>query len=209
MAASRTPGVDLFFAGYASPILARAGFERHGRTYRRFAANGDAAVVNFQTSSGASQAAYAFHINLAVVPVPWRDWILRGAARSSAPPTAAEGLLQERLWPPGAWHDAWTIDSVDIGRELGRQLAAVLPPRLHELVTLLDRREFLRRVQDDNGLRTMQSTVVTEIVLLIDEGVSPELEQLLEQMQASRGSGPHFAAWARARLGRRPATPRR
>jgi hypothetical protein len=195
MATSRTPGVSEFFREYADPILAAHRFTKKGRTYRRGTDNGDTAVVEFQASPGASPESYVFFINLAVVPVPWLRWLERRAPHpESVEVKASHGLYDDRLRADDAL-GRWVIDSVESGHARGRQLAELLPARLDEMASLLDRREFLRRLRE--GPKLPRSDTAVEIILLLDDGPLEELEPLLVQMENGAGSGPRFAAWAR------------
>ncbi len=204
MAASRTPGVSVFFRDYADPILRAQGFTKKGRTYRRRGGNGDIAFVNFQASSGAHPEAYVFYVNLAVAPLPWIAWLRRqwGDAETFEP-TAGYGLYADRLRSNRFW-ETWTIDSDEAGHSVGRRLAEMLPPRLEELVSLLDRREFLRRVRE--GPELPRSGIDVEIIMLLDDGPLEQLEPLLDDMEESRGAGPEFAEWARSWIQTRRAT---
>lgn len=201
MGKAQAPGVALFYRQYATPILVDHGFAASGRTYRRVADNGDTAVVNFQSSSGSHPGAYLFYVNLAVVPVPWLDWITKGAADPETfRPTSEYGLFKARIRPAGRWDETWMIDSPEAAHERGRELTAVLPARLDELVGLLDRDEFLRRVRHGPKLETAQSPRVMQIVLLVDRGLTDELEKLLHQMANGPGdAAPRFVEWARKR----------
>ena len=195
MATSRTPGASLFFRDYADPILAKFRFIKKGRTYRRRSDTGDTALVNFQSSSGSNPESYEFYVNLAVAPVLWAEWLTKAPVDPATfVPTDAEGLYWDRLGS-GTFLSTWTIQSVETGHACGRRLAETLPTRLDDLVSMLDRGEFLRRVRD--GERHMRSSLAAEIILQLEQGSFDELERLLAMMDERPGTGSVFAEWAR------------
>jgi hypothetical protein len=70
------------------------------------------------------------------------------------------------------------------------------------MVSLLDRKEFLRRVRADPPIALPQSPVVMEVIMLVDDGPSAELEDALARMSL-KGAGSAFVDWARQRAASR------
>jgi hypothetical protein len=195
---AQAPGTAMFYRQYVTPLLAEHGFVGRGRTFRRRAGNGDTAVVNFQTSSSASPASYLFYVNLALVVTPWLDWKDGGAVDPTAfEPTHVQGLFSVRVRQLRGWSDRWSFDSIDTAHECGQELTEALGPRLEELVSLLDRSEFLRRIRQGPQLQVGQSPKVMEVVLLVDDGLTEDLTRLLDEI--AEGPGAAFADWARKR----------
>lgn len=146
-------------------------------------------------------------MNLAVVPEPWKDWLLYGIRltsgreiTNSAVADPSFGLWTSRLDPsPGLGYVTWNVRDDDSARRVGLDLARRLEfESIPVMMALLDRREFLERIRRIHtpfpGLRT--SRKMAELALLVDDISSPERESIL----ASYRRGPKVPGTLHDRL---------
>ncbi len=201
MSSAPTRGaVNTFFKAHVSPALHRRGYSQQGRVYRLVSAMLDTVAVDFQVSAGTWRYEYRFYVNLALVPEPWLDYM-----RSAIPDLANQqaqasaGLITARLDPPHGFQ--WVLGtSVEAAHEMGETIVAALRPRLDELEGWLDREALLARLRSGDPLPgwTYSPDIVT-VVLLVDGGSSPELEDLLLGLG---GESQKFETWAWTRSAR-------
>ena len=197
--------VKVFFDQHITPALLAHGYAKGGRTYRLASDLGDAAVINFQVSSGTSRDEYQFYVNLAIAPVPWVDYLrsLRSGTPKpiSDPADESEGMLRARVNPPGRFN--WVLTpSVELAHETGQRVVAALAPRLRELAELLDRDVLADRLRTREGLSGWTGDKrAGRIALLAEAGPSAELEELLLSV---RPDATEFLNWAWARVGTEP-----
>jgi hypothetical protein len=201
---------------HVTPLLSEFGFRREGRRYRLVAGNGDQAFVAFQRSRTDPGAADEFFVNLAVVPVPYWDWLRHirpgDALTDNLQAEEADGLWRDRLVAPPQfaagiepWQaERWLLDSVENLPACGAALATALREQaVPQLTQLLDRREFLALSRDP--ARPLGPGVgPAELILLVDEGPSPELEAEIARCEALDSAdypvAGDLARWARARI---------
>lgn len=199
---------DAMLGECAAPVLKAAGFRKSGRTFRFVAGHGDHAFVHFQTFVTDHEPWTDFFVNLSVVPVPQLDWLRRDHRGPARKPVPGEGLWQGRVdapeevatpgWAPST--DLWRFSPVD------PRCGAVLAEVLHEqavplLLRLTDRAEFLAMIRDP--AKPLGPGLGHPIVLMADEGPSPELDAEIAYYEAldpvEWPVGPEIVAWARAR----------
>jgi hypothetical protein len=200
--------VDVIVREYAAPVLAAAGFRRSGRVFRLDGERGDAAVLEiapFVLSSGSR-----FSATGGVIVTPYADFIDR--ALGDIPrrrPGPSSALVELPVLPPREWWQGvgqepredpqWGFtDDADVPA-CGRAFAAVLAEDvIPVLVRLLDRTRLLAEMRERTtpDLRRKLAPRRDVLLLLVDEGPSPELDRLLREL----GEGDMVADWARARL---------
>jgi hypothetical protein len=87
-----------FYRDYVNPFFRAQGFVRAGRTYRRFAPNGDAVVVNFQGSVGSWDERYEYFINVGAHPRPWQERLADGnGGPIRGEPSGHRGMYHRRI----------------------------------------------------------------------------------------------------------------
>ena len=211
--------VDRLVRDHARPVLTEAGFRRKGNRFWLTAPNGDVACVDFQTQAGVTVMRpdgvhampdwAAFFVNIGVVPVPRWDWLCHQfPGLSKQVPEASHGLWTSRAVAPpevadDVISDSWVVKGADQVAVCGEHLARVLRDDVVPLlVWCLDRAEFLALCRDPaRPLDPPPSDA--ELILLVDDGPSPDLDAALAVLGAR---DPHdypvaaeYAAWLRAR----------
>ena len=186
---------------YVTPTLAPLGYRKVGNTYRLTAENGDQALINFQVSSGSVGDDVIFFINVAVVPRTQID-LNNSIFQRSTQPTTAAGILSDRLWPPADVEydnnsqfddQRWQFSDADGADRVGKHLVEILSGDVHPvLAPLLDRRTFLAYLHqpDENKPFKAENSARNTVMLLLDEGRSPELDDALAKSKA-----PQWVAW--------------
>ena len=203
-----------------APALRTHGFKGSGSTWVLTADNGDAAVVNVQSSQYSTSAEVRCVVNLAVVPKPWWDW-----QRARMPnikfttPKERDGLWRDRLHPRGSpagkdgwWRVAKERDAKAAAADIAQQLESSGIPTLRRL---LHRAELIASVRDkDLGFfKGEQHRMLFDralAVLLSDEPCA-ELDELLRQLDTSPGDGMGVSTreltdWVRACVAARAGT---
>ena len=181
-----------------TPTLAPLGYRKTGNTYRLIAENGDQALMNFQVSSGSVEEDVIFFVNVAVVPKTQID--LNNSITGQSQPTPADGILSDRVAPPADvkydnnsrfTDERWQFSSPEAAERVGKHLVEILPGVHSVLAPLLDRRTFLAYLQQgDQQPFKAENSVRNTVMLLLDEGHSPELDEALAQSKA-----PKWVAW--------------
>ncbi|MGC5020426.1 DUF4304 domain-containing protein [Micromonospora sp. DT47] len=211
---------DVLLRKHVDPVLRSRGFVRTSKVYRRYAPNGDAVVVEFQDSSSSTADEWIFYVNLALVPAPWLAWLQAppGEARTGepqaydgvlstrlsrpeagptiAPELAMESLLQGRI-PTGMSIDdpqRWTVDSLASAHVAGAKVAELLTGAIDGFTDLLDRAVFKDRLRGGLPLPGSGPRNSALVALLVDEGPSPELDDLFAGFS---GRADEFVDWAR------------
>ncbi|SCF30234.1 hypothetical protein GA0074695_5351 [Micromonospora viridifaciens] len=200
--AATTNIIDLIVTNHLAPPLEEMGFARKRRVFRRYADNGDAVVVGVQTSSGSRKYLAKFYINIALVPVPW----LRCVRESSDPaalqePHDSEGGLSTRVTSSvnGRWfEDTWVADAID-AHERGRAAADATRHLVAQFIPLLDRAEFLHRLENRAALPGFCPEEAMRAVLYLDAQRFDEARRELDDL-ARYDPDPSFVTWARAQF---------
>ncbi|HEX5598102.1 MAG TPA: DUF4304 domain-containing protein, partial [Micromonosporaceae bacterium] len=187
---------------YLAPVLKETGFRRRGRVFRRFAENCDAVVVRVQTSSGTWPGEAEFYVNVALVPVPWLEWMRKpGNPADLVDPDDAEGVLSARVTRPNSGlflNDSWLCkpDEVD---ECGPVVAAATKKLVSEYLPLLDRHEFLRRLETKSPLPGVCPERAVQTILYLDGQRWADARRVIDDIAAYQPDSP-FVAWVHARL---------
>ncbi|MBV9486166.1 MAG: DUF4304 domain-containing protein [Frankiaceae bacterium] len=175
------------------PVIRATGFKGTWPTWRLINERDDVAVINVQLSQWNTAQSARFYVNLAVAPRPWREW---NAARLSRPADKSvseqDGLWRARLQPsPGLdTGGAWTVIDERSAEAAARDVVIRLEAQgqLREVVRLLNREAILATV-DAGDLGEIKRTSdwsihfeIAMVVLLADEGPSPQLNQVMSQL---------------------------
>jgi hypothetical protein len=186
-----------FYRDYANPFLRDRGFVRKGRTYRRYADNGDCAVVHFQASEASYAGHHAFFINVAVVPRPWHEYgpVHYAFHHPQSPPAAEKepdaatgGMYWRRVDPPPGCY-SWSVTDAENFALEWRQLEGPLSAEVGQLVALLDRDTFVSYCLNGGGYIFPYREVVLA-VLLSDSADASKLEELLLAIDAKGSDWP-------------------
>lgn len=190
-------------------MLAAAAYQREDRSWTRTSPLGDFAIVGVQRSRASLNDEIGFYVNLAIVPLPWWDW-LRFRSIAGATPQDYNGLFRWRL-PHGRLEGAelWWVgganSAAEIGTDVSTQLQSVGLPRLSQL---LDRDQLAAAIRGaEHGLRVHPDD--GRAALLTDQGVTDELDELLSRMSTGPGPIEEFREWAYARASSRGIDPAR
>lgn len=212
--------VDRLIRDYARPVLAEAGFRRKGNKFSRTAPNGDMACVDFHTRSGvvtmvdggmrAMPDWSSFVVTIGLMPVPRWDWLCHQFPElAKKTPDSAYGLWTSRVLPPpemaedAAARESWLITGAGQVPGRGEHLARLLRDDvLPLLVRCLDRAEFLALCRDPaRPLDPPPSDA--DLILLVDDGPSPELDAALATLDGLDPTdfpvAAEYAAWLRTR----------
>jgi hypothetical protein len=156
-----------------------------------------------------------FFVNVAVTVEAVRAWTHDGLTPSipyRAQPSIWDGFWSNRVYPPSnvEWplgefkSDIWCIEDAESATRCGKHLARILTEETVPFLTrMLDRREQLALLHDpteDEHLR-LGSNSFGDVLLLVDDGPSPELEAALTD--AERQGDQELVSWARERLASR------
>ncbi|WP_433363108.1 DUF4304 domain-containing protein [Actinoplanes sp. CA-142083] len=160
--------IDQIVRGHLAPVLEAEGFVRKGRCFRKAAGNGDALLLEVQTTSGSR-----FFLNIAVLSQPWLAW-LRGADGpvDAGKAIATEGAVHDRLRSPEnpRWYeDAFAAGPEDADRVGAAALAAVRSA-LPDYLPLLDRAELLSLLRDEAPIPGSCNRLAVRAVLAADAG---------------------------------------
>jgi Domain of unknown function (DUF4304) len=205
--------IDIIVVDHLVPVLAAHGFVRKGRsrTFHTFADNGDAVVVNVQTSSGSRKELAKFYINLALVPLPWLQWMRESDDPADLrDPHDSEGAVTGRVRSiaSGDWsQDAWvcTLDQVHKrGETAAEALGAVLP----DFLALLDRGELLSRLETGAALPGFCPDVAMRAILYLDAGRWDDVRREVDDIAAYQPEST-FVTWVRQQIEARDSRPRR
>lgn len=190
------------------------GFQGTSPTWRKQNAAGDWAIVNIQSSSGSSAERLRCLVNVSVAPEPWLRWFAHDLPRAM-PKNVGEsfGLYRDRLHPSGtpAGSDVWwevtdtaTAVAVAVAEGMVHQLESSGWPLLDRL---LEPGQMLAQIRA-GSLGHMKGSshrvffARAEAVMLMDAGMSSELEECLqlalqEVIPAQRDNALAFDAWIR------------
>lgn len=217
--AARKSIVDVIVTGHLAPALERQGFARSRLVFRRYADNGDAVVVGIQQSSGTRKERAVFYINICLVPVPW----LKCVRESDDPadlhdPLDSEGVVSGRVRSAasGAWvptinqvgylpdavliSDSWE-STMDDATDRGRIAAAATHEAVEAFLPLLDRAEFLRRLEEKADLPGICPRIAARTILYLEAGRFDDARREIDDIAHFQPES-NFVSWARAHLPR-------
>ena len=204
--------LDQLLRDHVSPVLEAAGFVRRGRTYRLIADNGDQAIIAIERTAGSRGDVVEFYVHAAVVPVPYWAWIQHVFPTvGDRAPDYSDGLWRHRVEAPptcradaGPWTtDLWLLAGPSAVASCGEQLATILRTETAPLTTsLLNRATFLALTRDPTKPLGV-SIGPADLMLLVDEGPSPELDKAIAHYRSldptDYPAAADLAAWAEAR----------
>ncbi|MEV4416520.1 DUF4304 domain-containing protein [Catellatospora sp. NPDC049609] len=192
--------IDGIVTDFLAPVLAEEGFTRAGRTFRRRADNGDVLVVGVQRSSGSTGTEAVFYINVALAPLPWMRWMRETADPSKLrDPRCNEGTVSSRVRSPRSGDDAWIVRADD-ARESGQSAAAATRELVRRYLPLLDRSEFLHRLETEQELPGFCPDVAMRAILYLDAGRIEQARHEIDDICAYQPDST-FVVWARQLLG--------
>jgi hypothetical protein len=200
------------------PVLRSGGFKGRDPTWRLWSAQGDCVVVNLQKSSGTTKQEVRFYVNLAVVPVPWREFWrdVRPPARPDAMPGEVDGMIRRRLDPPaddprfrsGMWW-GWCVSDEQSAQDCAQVLTGQLTMVVPELQGLLDREQLttlLRSGYQPNHWVNPNPTLHIGFLAADDPGRhQDDLDALLASLSAEPSGSPFYetskemSAWLQQR----------
>jgi hypothetical protein len=193
-------------------VLETAGFVRRGRTFRLVGGKGDQAIIGIERTAGSRGDWVEFYVHAAVVPVPYWAWLQHVfPSVADREPEYSDGLWRHRVEAPanlradaGPWTtDLWLLAGSAAVPACGSSLATILRTETIPLATsLLDRPTFLNLTRDpSNPLGT--SLGPADLILLVDEGPSPELDQAIAHYKSldptDYPAAAALATWAESR----------
>ncbi|GAB2575611.1 DUF4304 domain-containing protein [Kribbella endophytica] len=199
--------LDQLLKDHVTPVLTEHGFAKAGKVYRREAGTGDLAFVVFRRwQTGVGEHA-EFVVNVSVLPTTQWAWLVHDQPKTAGrKPQYGDGLWQGQVAAPaefaaGEWDtERWRIaDPSDVDR-VGAGLAQVLTEQTVPMLTrMLDRKQFLTMIEDPAYKPGLGHG---EVMLLVGEGPSPELEAALAWYDAKDPAewpaAARLARWARA-----------
>jgi|ERR1700712_161309 len=180
-----------------TPVMRAHEFKGSAPSWRRTAPNGDCAIVNVQTMGTGSFDERCCIVHIAVVPVPWLQWIR--SQYVGDPPKAisyGEGLYSDSLGPTKPRNLAeergrlWVVDSSDSVRSAVADMAQqLITTGLPICIRLLERANMIATIKDGN-LGFVHSDGPSEFlervlaIVISDDGPSTELDGLLRRIKA-------------------------
>jgi hypothetical protein len=174
------------------PLLAARGFTAQGGTFRHASAAGDVVVVETQLSSGSARERSEFFVNLALVPLPWLQYLRESRAPADlSGARAAEGLVSGRLDPPNRLQ--WIVTPADVPA-VGAALAPALEQAVTAYLELLDRAAFLDLLERGAALPGRCPREAARAVLLLASGRTAEAAAALAAIARTDPDSP-FVAW--------------
>jgi len=207
--------VEQLVADRVTPFLAARGFTWLDGAFRKSNAAGDQAIIEIARAHSSTDEDVAFRVDRAVVPKMHWEW-LRSAERGMAAsvPLVPDGWCQKRVAPPiehefvrgagdGLELRLWRVEGC------ADALEAALEEELPRLAALLDREHLLAVVTDQDGSREERHRIPAhghaELVLLLDQGPSAELDAAFEWIAADdflASNNDELVTWAKTQLGR-------
>lgn len=189
-------GRDLFreqLRTVVGPALRKEGFAGSGSNWRKRNSHGDWACVNVQKSAYGTANDVSAYVNLSINPLPIHlfDRRQRVGPLNMKPSTAmGDALWFGRLDPPGR-SGSWIFGDGAVGTAMIQEMVGTLREvGLPTLESLLDRATLFDLLADDASEQIKGGHLMTwsrpamRALLLSDEGASPELEELLERLEA-------------------------
>lgn len=161
-------------------FLAQHGFVRGtGRTFLRHSPEGDAVIIELQTSAGSDKTERAFYINVAFTLAPrWAMDRQRHNLPDTAQPTHEYGIWRHRIgFTSYSGGDTWRIRDDTTAEAVWQQVRRRLDEALPDLLQLVDRQRV--RTLAEEGEFFGHASWQVRAWLLAENGPSAELEDLL------------------------------
>ena len=199
---------------FVGPAVRDAGFKGSGKTWRRVNGHGDWAIVNVQSSAWGTSEELRCVINISLVPQPWIAWTSHLLDQEvPKTPGEASGLYRDRIHPTGspANTDTWwtvrnEVDAEAVARDMVVRLRTDALPIL---ANLLERPKLLESLRNKDlgmvgGAGWDLYFMRAEAVLRAEEGMSPQLEEILDYIdrhseEKLRASAERLISWVRSR----------
>lgn len=185
------------------PLLRSFDFKGSVPNWRLSSPNGDSAIVNLQRSAWNGPEAVAFYVNVAIVPVPWAEWLDHASSTPAATvhPRASAGVWQRRVVSsaPGGLKERWEISDAASADRCAAELLPALTGVVPELQRLLDRTVLAATlIAGDIGL-AQGPTDWARVALTLADQRGPELDQVLAQLDNGNERLHEVADWIRHR----------
>jgi hypothetical protein len=166
------------FVKSLADFLAEYQFERNGRVFRRFSPEGDAVVLDLQTSAHSDRSSRIFYVNVAFSLAPDWAWTKQLRGRSDdALPQVVDGVLWRRIYLPGDPLHRWEIRDEATAALTLERLKGRLREEMPNLVRLLDRVQ-LRALAESKEL-TGHGAWSILAWLLAEEGRTDEVRRIV------------------------------
>ncbi|TDP90561.1 DUF4304 domain-containing protein [Labedaea rhizosphaerae] len=195
--------LDAFLRDTVRPFLKEKGFSKKGRDFRFVAPNGDTALIGFQ-SWRLGLREVEFNLDVGILPVPWVEWLEQVSGVNDQ--SIGGALWWKRLFSPFTYMespfpytDTWIVNLDD--NERIDVLLGALGAAADRLRILVDRRNLISVVRDSaTAVQDLRhSREHSMALLLVDDGPSRELDELLQVLEA-RDPDDKVASWVRAKL---------
>jgi hypothetical protein len=200
--AARKNTLDVIVIDHLAPALESQGFTRDRLTFRRYSDNGDAVLVGVQRSSSSRKEWASFYINICLVPLPWLKWLRQSDDPADLHnPRDSEGVVsgRARSAASGAWlPDNWE-STIEEAPERGRVAAAATIEAVQAFLPLLDRAEFLRRLEEKADLPGVCPREATRAILYLDAARFDDARRDIDAIARLQPESA-FVTWVRARL---------
>ena len=199
---------------FVGPAVRDAGFNGSGKTWRRVNGHGDWAIVNVQSSAWSTSEELRCVINISLVPQPWIAWTSHLLDQEvPKTPGEASGLYRDRIHPTGspANTDTWWTarNEADAGAVARDMVLRLTTDALPLLANLLERPKLLESLRNKDlgmvrGAGWDLHFMRAEAVLRAEEGMSPTLEELLDDIDRHSGeklrtNAERLISWVRSR----------
>ena len=166
------------FVKSLADFLAEYQFERNRRVFRRFSPEGDAVVLDLQTSTHSDRSSRIFYVNVAFSLAPDWAWTKQLRGRSDdALPQVVDGVLWRRIYLPGDPLHRWEIRDEATAALTLERLKGRLREEMPNLVRLLDRVQ-LRALAERKEL-TGEGAWSILAWLLAEEGRTDEVRRIV------------------------------
>ena len=178
---------------YVRPCLDALGLAAQGaNTFRLVSETGDAVVVEVQLASASTRTESRFYINLALVPLPWLEYMRETRSREGlSNPRPEEGLVSGRLEPPNRLQWIVTAEEVDA---VGNAVVSGLRETVPSYLELFDREAFLAILRQGGPLPGRCPRRAALALLLLVTGRTAEARAALAELAAEDPDSP-FVAW--------------
>ena len=193
--------IEVLLRDRAAPLLKGHGFRRSGGTFRHNTAKGDVAVVSIR-SWRLMEAELEFWVEMGLVTRVMLEY--RAALGEEVRPelvgfTDTFGTWSTRMRDPAKTvlegNDLWQFDLDDEGSV--QRFLATLDSSVAELIALTERPALIEALR--HPAPTVQTGSAWSLALLMaDQGRSPELESLLEELRDA-GRDTDEITWLEAR----------
>lgn len=194
--------IQVFLRDHAGPLLRAHGFRRSGGTFRNTATNGDVAVISIR-SWRLKQAELEFFVEMGLVPRVVLDYWADGA--EEVRPERVQFSDTYHTWStrmrdpartPLELYDLWQFNLDDDAAI--QHFLTTLDSSAKALTALTHRPALIEALRNPSPPGVHTGSNWSLALLLADQGRSPELEEPLEELEASQ-EDQHLVPWLQAR----------